>query len=336
MTKSKQYFEKALELKHAATSEYKALADKARAEISAVRSDLDLSAQGRQKRAVELMHQHGLKIMQFAYVHRQKVHAALKRAKAAAHAEMKAGAGKVSEEQRENFERAYNRTKTQLMLATRADKAKEVLNDLLTRVTEPALRSELADRFGELAENILTATGNDQQMRGQLAKVYDDLQESALSPEQSDARDVLENVEYLENSNVFGEAVHNNLNQLCGWQYASYINRPGEFFDTWVEYKNDKPADYLDEEEIERLNRIDRNLNDPLSRYSITKRADDILNRMKMSEEEKEAHDRKQAIESDPRVVDAMRKVRESYSSTESLAEYVRVKREVEAELDER
>lgn len=255
MTKSaKQYFDTALEMKHAATGEYRKLAEKARAEISAAKGDADLSPQGREKKAEQLKRKHGVEIMKWAHSYRQMVQSEMKKARIAAQKELDKAAPKVDPTKLERWEKEYRKVKTSLMLASSVDKAAKVMNDFIKTADDPGLKALLVDRYGDLAEQVLSV-GSDPNVRAQMADQFNSLQNEALTDAQVEARQVLEATEGFEQRNVFDKLVADNLTGLVGWEYGDYINDTDTFFSREGNAEH-KPDDYVHPEEVERQQRI--------------------------------------------------------------------------------
>lgn len=255
MTKSaKQYLEMALEMKHAATGEYRKLAEKARVEINAVKGDADLSPQGREKKAEQLKRKHGVELMKWAHTYRQMVQSEMKKAQIAAQKELDKAAPKVDPAKLERWEKEYRKVKTSLMLASSVDKATKTLNDFISTADEPGLKALLVDRYGELAEQVLSF-GNDPKVRMAMSQQFEGLQNEALTEAQVEARQVLNAAEGFEQRNVFDKLVADNLTGLVGWEYGDYINDTDTFFSREGNAEH-KPDDYVHPEEVERQQRI--------------------------------------------------------------------------------
>lgn len=256
MAKSaKEYLEMAYEMKSAATGAYRKLAEKARAEINAVKGDADLSPQGREKKAEQLKRRHGIEVMQFAHTFRQMFRSEVKKARIAAQRELDKAAPKVDPAKLERFEKEYKRAKTSLLLAFSTDKAAQILNSLIGKADEPGLKALLVDRYGELAENVLAVSGNDPKTRAEMAYQFEGLQREALTPEQAEAKQVLDATEGLECAKVFNGIVEENLSGLAGHEYGRFINDTEKFFSS-EENAEYKPDDYVHPEEVERQQRI--------------------------------------------------------------------------------
>lgn len=239
-------------MKHAAAGEYRKLAEKARAEINATKGDPDLSPQGREKRYEQLKRKHGVEVMRWGHVYCQMYRAEVEKARIAAERELGKTAPKIDPVKLDRWEKEYKRTKTSLMLASSVDRAAKILSDFIGKADEPGLKALLVDRYGELAEKVLSI-GNDPKVRAEMAHQFEGLESEALTPEKAEAKQVLESVDRLEQAKVFNRVVEDNLSGLVGHEYGRFINNTDSFFSREGNAEH-KPDDYEDPE-LKQLNR---------------------------------------------------------------------------------
>lgn len=256
MAKSaKEYLEMAYEMKSAATGEYRKLTEKAKVEINAVKGDPDLSPQGREKKAEQLKRKLGVEVMRWAHTYRQMFRTEVEKARISAQKELDKAAPKVDPVKLERFEKEYKRTKTALMLASSTDKAARILSDFISKADESGLKALVADRYGELAENVLAVSGNDPKIRAEMSYQFEQIQREALTTEQAEAKQILDAAEGLEQAKVFVGIVEDNLSGLVGHDYGRFVNDTESFFNR-EENTEHKPDNYVHPEEVERKQRI--------------------------------------------------------------------------------
>jgi hypothetical protein len=231
MTKFRDHLEKAREIKTDATHWYTGFSREMRSEIGNASLDLDLSAEGRQKAAGKVRTIAGLTLLRKAHQYKQQYLKELNAAKAEAEKTIKQQIVKPDQDKIDQFTTKLGRLKTSLMLSTRKETAEKLLDEFVSRIDDPYFASLLANQFGEIATNVISATGGDKSTKLKLSQTFTKLQNDSASDEVKDALQVNEAAgNLIDDGNIFPFVAQQNADDLLGKQVAIAMNKPEEFF----------------------------------------------------------------------------------------------------------
>lgn len=225
---------------------------KVQAEMSEIMRNRDLSDVGRANAVNRLKQKHGIEFLQDAYKLKQIYMAELKKAKEGAEAIVYAKAKKPDAVKIERFEDELKALKTELMLTTRADTAKQKVNAFIQKHVKAAddryFAFRVRDDFQQIAAPILESAGTESaKYRAILGEMFERLDQISLSDDAREARQILDLAGgMMERGSLFSGLVIESMTDTLGREYASYLNKPEEFFADKPELK---PEDYVHPED---------------------------------------------------------------------------------------
>lgn len=249
----RQYFERARSMMELATKKAVERKRALQEEIRQVKADERLSGKGREEKIAEIKVKHGIEMLQEAYLLKQMYQAELRKARDGADAIVYAKPKKPDSVKLERFEDALKALKTELMLTTRTQDAKQKLDAFINQhIKGPedrffALR--LRDEFQAIAESVLGAARTNREdvesLRARLREVYEALDTQTLSEAELEARQILEAAESSMDRSVYTQMVKDGMAEMLGRGVTKHLDNPEKFFEEHPEFK---PADYVDPE----------------------------------------------------------------------------------------
>ncbi|WHY73447.1 hypothetical protein [Fictibacillus enclensis] len=247
---ARAYYEEAREIQGLTTQLIREYQTVIRPELSKINQDQNLTEVGKKAKADALKKEYGIKILQNAQTMKEKHSANLIKARKAAEKTIHTTHKKPDAETVSRFEKAFKALKTELMLTPRADTAQRKLNEFMAKVKDPWIAEQIRSDFADVAGPILNAAGSSRaKYQLELAAAFEKLDADHATPEIVEAREVLHYVEHAEQSNgLFSGFIEADaVKEMVGHEYASYLNKPEEFF-AQEEYKEAKPAEHVDPE----------------------------------------------------------------------------------------
>ncbi|MGG6309989.1 hypothetical protein [Paenibacillus macerans] len=230
--KAKESIVKAHELRNDNTRFYREFNDKVRGEISAVRSDRNLSAEGQAAKVKEIKEKRGKELMQEIYKRRHEFRQHLADAKKHAEDVIYAKIPQPDATKLGRFEEALRVLKTEVMLAVDSKTAAAKLTQFIEGIDDPYLAHKVSEQFGELSGSILAITPKEEamKMRLELSQHFSGLTAKYESPDATAARGTLESAASMDESAFFIETVRESVNNALGVRYGSFINNTDDYF----------------------------------------------------------------------------------------------------------
>lgn len=230
--KAQESIVRAHELRHDNTRFYREFNDKVRGEISAVRSDRNLSAEGQAAKVSEIKEKRGKELLQEIYKRRHEFRQHLAEAKKHAESVIYAKISKPDATKLERFEEVFRVLKTEVMLAVNSKTAAAKLTQFIGGIDDPYLAHKVSEQFGELSGSILAITAPEEamKMRHELSQHFSGLTAKYESPDATAARDTLETASAMDQSAFFIDPVRQSVNETLGVRYGSFINNTDDYF----------------------------------------------------------------------------------------------------------
>lgn len=250
--KVREHIDKARIAESITTSEALERKRKVQAEMSEIMRNRDLSEIGRSNAVSTLKQKHGIEFLQDAYQLKQIYMAELRKAKEGADAIVYAKPKKPNAVMLERFEDELKALKTELMLTTRADMAKQKVEAFIHKHVKTAddrfFAFRVRDEFQTIAAPILETAGTESaKYRAILGEMFERLDQISLSDEAKEARQILDLADaMMERGTLFSGLVIESMTDTLGGEYAKYLNKPEEFFEDKPELK---PENYTHPED---------------------------------------------------------------------------------------
>ncbi|WJH30468.1 fibrillarin-like rRNA/tRNA 2'-O-methyltransferase [Paenibacillus sp. CC-CFT742] len=236
--KAKESILKAHELKAANTGVYRQFNDKLREEMNAIKTNPDLSEEGRGKQLEALREKRGKELMQMAYKRHHEYKDLLSDARKNAEAVIYADIPKPDQTKIDRFNDAFRKVRTEIMLSRDGKSAAQKLTHFIDGVDDRYLHHKISESYGELSASIL-ALDNSSTMRVSLSQQYDSLNASYESPDAGAARASLETANDMEESKFFLSIVEDSARDLLGVRYSSFINNTESYF---IHHEDERPV----------------------------------------------------------------------------------------------
>ncbi|QQE73156.1 hypothetical protein KDJ56_14630 [Brevibacillus composti] len=225
---------------------------KVQAEMGEIMRNRELSEIGRTKAVAALKQKHGIEFLQDAYKLKQVYMEELRKAKEGADAIVYAKAKKPDAVKLERFEDELKALKTELMLTSRAETAKQKVEAFIQKHVKSAddryFAFRVRDEFQQIASPILESAGTESaKYRAILGDMFERLDQISLSDDAREARQILDLADsMIERGSLFSGLVVESMTETLGREYASYLNKPEEFF---ADKPDLKPDDYVHPED---------------------------------------------------------------------------------------
>lgn len=248
----REHIDKARLAESLTTSEALERKRKVQAEMGEIMRNRDLSEIGRANAVSTLKQKHGIEFLQDAYKLKQIYMAELKKAREGADAIVYAKAKKPDAVKIERFEEELKALKTELMLTTRAETAKQKVEAFIQKHAKTAddryFALRVRDGFQQIAAPILESAGTESaKYRAILGEMFERLDQASLSDDAREARQILDLADaMMERGTLFSGLVVESMTETLGREYASFLNNPEKFFADKPELK---PEDYVHPED---------------------------------------------------------------------------------------
>ncbi|MED4918678.1 hypothetical protein [Geobacillus thermodenitrificans] len=230
--KFKEYVQKAVEIRDTSAAWYRERAEVARKEIAKARTDLDLSPEGRMKKAAKLKFEYGEELLKAALERKQQYIDLLKQAKADAEATLKRGIPKPSDDKIADFQKVLNHLKVEIMLSTNFDTVAKKIEDVMKTIDEPYLATMLADEFATIVPQALAVSTDPSKAKTVLSDLFERLNNEYLPEDVKEARQSLEFINAsLENPKLFAPIVEANAVDVFGNDVGKKLNTPEVYFE---------------------------------------------------------------------------------------------------------
>lgn len=250
--KVREHIDKARIAESITTSEALERKRKVQAEMSEIMRNRDLSEIGRANAVSTLKQKHGIEFLQDAYQLKQIYMAELRKAKEGADSIVYAKPKKPNAVMLERFEDELKALKTELMLTTRADTAKQKVEAFIHKHVKTAddrfFAFRVRDEFQTIATPILETAGIESaKYRSILGEMFERLDQISLTDDAREARQILDLADsMMERGTLYSGLVIESMTDTLGGEYASYLNKPEVFFEDKPELK---PEDYVHPED---------------------------------------------------------------------------------------
>ncbi|WP_394136906.1 hypothetical protein [Cytobacillus oceanisediminis] len=237
--KIREIVSKAQELQASSTSEYRKLQDYHRQEISKIRSNKDFTETGKEKLMQTAKQKTTIRFLNGAREARKQYDSHLSEAKKLAKDLIYSKTPKLDDEVVGRFTRDFNEIKTAIMLSN-PQKGKELLENFLKDVNEPALAEMVKNQFAEVIQPILSGANaaDAGKYRRDLLDSFEQLKVRSMDPEARDAIQVLDYVDAALNSKFFNLAVEQAIGENLGRTAKDYMHKPHEYFELHPEHDN--------------------------------------------------------------------------------------------------
>jgi hypothetical protein len=191
--KMRKHMEKAQEIKNGSAKFLHELNFETRTLVNKTKTDMMLSAEGRQVKSKEVRAKKGVEFMQALHVRKNEYIGHLKKAQQAAMEILKTPIEKASNEEIHDFEKALKNLKTTIMLSTNPKTSEAKLNEFVSGIKHPYLASLLRDQFPSVVGDIIASAGSEsQQYKMRLFDVYESLEKDFLTDEHREAQGIVQ------------------------------------------------------------------------------------------------------------------------------------------------
>ncbi|RAV19500.1 hypothetical protein [Paenibacillus contaminans] len=258
---ARKYLQQAHEIKGTSMGFLRERVFSMREELSKIRGDKNLSAQGKSVKTAQAKAKRGVEFLQQTHTRRQEYVLNLKKAVREAEGVIYETVQKPDETKLERFESEMRTLKTELLLSMRKDTALRKFSEFISRIDDAYLASIVREQYADFAGPIISLAGTDVSVKGELARTFEQLKTGFESPEVAEARMILESANaFLESPRLFApgladEAVDEVFSyserdlEIEGRTPGSrnvtirqYINDTDTYFQA---YPDKKPADYV-------------------------------------------------------------------------------------------
>jgi hypothetical protein len=174
----------------------------------------------------------------------------LKQAAAAAEQIAHSSAPRPAQEQIDRFERRLSDVKTEILLSS-PETGSKALREFIGSINDPFFAMRVKDEYRELATPILSAAGSQApKYKHELSGSFEQLKESALTPEARQAVELHQAAEDMLQSRIFPMIVQDRISQTFGWRIAAFINDPDALFSS-QEFEQDENKIKAEEQQLE-------------------------------------------------------------------------------------
>jgi hypothetical protein len=131
----------------------------------------------------------------------------------------------------DRFERRLADLRTEILITPTPERASERLRDFIAGIDDPYFATRIRQEYAQLATPIIEAAGNNAaRFKLELSGAFEQLKETALTPEARQAVELHENAEALLQSRIYPMIVQDRISGTFGWKVSALISDPDAFF----------------------------------------------------------------------------------------------------------
>lgn len=225
----KEKIDKAHELQNASTGVYRKWKETYNAEVSKIRSNRNLTEEGKFKLKERMTERKTVELMQLSKKqieeYRKILSEAYKEADRIANAKPKT----ADPVKAERFEKSFGEVKISILLAS-PEKAIKILQEFVDATDEPALVDRIRAEFAAVVAPVIAQAKPEQKHK--LNDLFDFTRYKAKGPEVIEAEQLMQTAEALRNSRFYELAVGDSVLEVHK-EAQRYLNQPDEFFEKY-------------------------------------------------------------------------------------------------------
>jgi hypothetical protein len=233
--KIKELVAQAQEIQQASTSDYRKFQDKFRKSIAEIELNRNYTGEYKRELKKALKKTATIELMQGSKQYKDKFDGYLKNARQLAKDVIYAKTPEVDQESLDRFSRDFRELKTEIMLSTPA-RGKEILQQFLGNVNEPALAEIVKNDFADLIQPIVSGAGNEAlHYKRDLLKAFEDVKTRSMDEEAREAMQIAEYCDAAMSGKFFNLAVESAVGSEFGRTAKEYLHNPDGYFEKFQE-----------------------------------------------------------------------------------------------------
>lgn len=234
---------KAHEVQHGITKLYVEFRDKYRTEEAKIRTSDKYTAKGKEELIDRLKRRKTAELMQLSrsqhQLHDQYIAEASKLAEELAYQK----APKADAAKKERFDTAFHDIKTELMLTSNSERAKEKMKSFIEGLDEYEFFEAVKNDFRTLSKSIIEkASGQEQgKLREEMRRLFEDVKTKSKTDEAREAEVLVAQTENDVGSGLFKNIAIDAIRSDLGVEAADYANKPESYFKEYPDAEQIKP-----------------------------------------------------------------------------------------------